>query len=211
MAGKGQGQGDLSTGCPQPLGPFGFPTQGTQGPVTPGGAAARPHKFTALRAAPGARVRPLRRRLLPDGAPGLPPGRLHQLRPLRPPVRRWVARWSRGVPEAAPHPAHGPFPLQLPGRPTSSCARIPTASPETRWPWGCWRGPPPAPPWAPSCGCRAGFSGPQAGPRPLFAPQPGLTHPWLGTCPEPPSASPKHPGDRDPHTRPPPSPSFCIK
>uniref|UniRef100_A0A8V0XHS5 Pleckstrin homology domain containing B1 n=1 Tax=Gallus gallus TaxID=9031 RepID=A0A8V0XHS5_CHICK len=43
-------------------------------------------------------------------------------------------------------------------------ARIPTASPGTRWPWGCWRGPPLVQPWAPSCGCHAGFSGPFGSP-----------------------------------------------
>lgn len=42
VTGMGQSQGDLSTGCPQPLGLFGFPTQGTQGPVTPGGLRPSP-------------------------------------------------------------------------------------------------------------------------------------------------------------------------
>lgn len=49
----------------------------------------------------------------------------------------------------------------------------------------------------------------------VASPQLGLTHPRLGTRPEPPSASQKHPADRDaapnspPH--PPPCPGFCIK
>ncbi|XP_041902200.1 pleckstrin homology domain-containing family B member 1-like isoform X1 [Corvus kubaryi] len=55
------------------------------------------------------------------------------------------------------------------------------------------------------------LAAPRPGFGPPFAPQPGLTYPWLRTCPEPTSASPKHPGDRDLPTRPPPSPSFCIK
>lgn len=64
------------------------PQRGKKKPSHSGVPASCPPTPTPF---PGARLRPLRRRLLPGGAHRLPPGRLRQLGPLRPPVRRWVA------------------------------------------------------------------------------------------------------------------------
>lgn len=87
-----------------------------------------------------------------------------------------VARMTMSPP---PPPSSPPiFALQLPGLPTSSCVRIPTGSPGTRWPWGCWQGLPPALPSAPSCGCRAGFSSPALSSRRIRPPFGWATAPF---------------------------------